>query len=59
MGAGGQGTRKASKNLFGDHGWLHDTATAKTKKAEPQRPTGFFDGFKKFAREIVSYPGFF
>jgi hypothetical protein len=54
-GQGGRNIRKTSKNLFGDHGWLQDTATVK-KKAEPQKSTGFFHGIKKVAREIVSLP---
>jgi hypothetical protein len=46
-------TRKVSKNLFGDHGWLQDTAAA-SKKPEAPKPAGLIQGFRTFARGIVS-----
>lgn len=53
VGSGDGHTRMASKTLFGYRGWLQDTA-AIPKKAEPQKATGFLDGIKKKARELVS-----
>lgn len=55
VGSGDGHTRKASKTLFGNRGWLQDT-TAAHKKPEPQKATGFLDGIKKKARELVSSP---
>ncbi|KAI2634422.1 hypothetical protein GGS26DRAFT_49332 [Hypomontagnella submonticulosa] len=46
------GTRKATKTLFGDKGWLEDTAAQ--AKPERQKPTSFFDSVKKTARRLVS-----
>ncbi|ORY64213.1 uncharacterized protein BCR38DRAFT_524308 [Pseudomassariella vexata] len=50
-------TRKASKTLFGDHGWLHDTAIGGSK-TEHQKPTRFIDGIKKYARELAEKADF-
>ncbi|KAI0131152.1 hypothetical protein F4814DRAFT_158048 [Daldinia grandis] len=50
--------KKAKKNLFGDKGWLEDTATQK----KPERPkttnARFFDGMKKTARKIAGMADF-
>lgn len=55
---GGAGLRKATKVLFGNHGWLQDTAEDKPKlvatNTQAQKPTGFFVGLKKLARDLVS-----
>lgn len=55
--------RKATKNLFGDNGWLQDasekaeTAETKSKKSQSSssKTAGFLEGIKKMAREIVSF----
>ncbi|KAI1858639.1 hypothetical protein JX265_010732 [Neoarthrinium moseri] len=56
---GGEGKRKASKTLFGTHGWLHDTKE-KTASAEARvhKPSSFFDGIKKKAREFAEKADF-
>ncbi|KAH8677516.1 hypothetical protein BX600DRAFT_450017 [Xylariales sp. PMI_506] len=52
--AGGKAKGKQSKTLFGNHGWLHDTAVSGAEKpAGTQKSLGFLDGIKKKAREIV------
>lgn len=55
--------RKATKNLFGDNGWLQDasaqneTADTKSKKSQSSssKTAGFLEGIKKMAKEIVSF----
>ncbi|KAI2783134.1 hypothetical protein F4815DRAFT_442585 [Daldinia loculata] len=50
--------KKVKKNLFGDKGWLEDTAAQK----KPERPkttnARFFDGMKKTARKIAGMADF-
>lgn len=46
--------RKASKTLFGNKGWLDDTDGEKKTDQPAQKPSSFFDGIKKKAREFVS-----
>ncbi|KAI0137169.1 hypothetical protein BJ170DRAFT_728509 [Xylariales sp. AK1849] len=53
-----QGTRKASKTLFGDHGWLHDTAVAAEKRKEPQKTNSLLDGIKKLTRDLADKADF-
>lgn len=55
--------RKATKNLFGDNGWLQDgsaqveAADTKSKKSQSSssKTAGFLEGIKKMAKEIVSF----
>ncbi|KAI0385295.1 hypothetical protein F5Y04DRAFT_291958 [Hypomontagnella monticulosa] len=52
MGMGlGMETRRATKTLFGDKGWLEDTAAQ--AKPERQKPTSFLDNVKKTARKLA------
>ncbi|CAJ2510714.1 Uu.00g063390.m01.CDS01 [Anthostomella pinea] len=47
---------KMSKRLFGDHGWLEDTAAQDVKKPtkpESQKASAIFTSLKKKARELV------
>lgn len=46
--------RKASKTLFGNNGWLNDTDEVKKMDNQVQKPSSFFHGIKKKAREFVS-----
>ncbi|KAK9778769.1 hypothetical protein SCAR479_04392 [Seiridium cardinale] len=50
---GGDHKRKASKTLFGDHGWLQDTDEKEKSEPQSQKPGSFFDGIKKKAREFA------
>ncbi|KAI4593285.1 hypothetical protein KJ359_010013 [Pestalotiopsis sp. 9143b] len=58
--------RKATKNLFGDNGWLQDasekaeTAETKSKKSQSSssKTAGFLEGIKKMAREIAEVTTF-
>jgi hypothetical protein len=55
---GGVGHRKATKVLFGVHGWLQDTAEANAKPAttntQATKSNRFLGGLKKLARDFVS-----
>lgn len=47
-------TKKVSKTMIGDKGWLEDTAAQTVKKPERQKMAAFFNSVKKTARRIVS-----
>ncbi|KAF2999179.1 hypothetical protein E8E14_005268 [Neopestalotiopsis sp. 37M] len=45
--------RQASKNLFGDNGWLQDsTQTKDEKKNQPSKTANFFGSIKKMAKDL-------
>ncbi|KAI3317598.1 hypothetical protein HD806DRAFT_364562 [Xylariaceae sp. AK1471] len=44
-----------SKTLFGDHGWLEDTAASGPKKPKVEKKGGFMESLKQKAREFVSH----
>ncbi|KAI0121422.1 hypothetical protein F4776DRAFT_672464 [Hypoxylon sp. NC0597] len=50
-------TRVATKTLFGDKGWLEDTA-AQGKKPESKKSTSFMGNVKKTARKIAEITEF-
>ncbi|KAL7624479.1 hypothetical protein AAE478_006044 [Parahypoxylon ruwenzoriense] len=51
-------TRKAQKTLFGEKGWLEDTAAQDMKKPELQKNASFFDSVKKKARKLAEMADF-
>ncbi|KAI0876363.1 hypothetical protein GGS24DRAFT_238596 [Hypoxylon argillaceum] len=46
------GVEGGAKTLFGEHGWLEDTAASGTTKPKMEK-TGFLESLKRKAREIV------
>jgi hypothetical protein len=44
-----------SKTLFGDHGWLEDTAASGPKKPKMEKKGGFMENLKQKARDLVSH----
>ncbi|KAI1471985.1 uncharacterized protein F4812DRAFT_456085 [Daldinia caldariorum] len=50
--------KKAKKNLFGDKGWLEDTAAQKKPERLKNTNSRFFDGVKKTARKIAGMADF-
>ncbi|KAI1825153.1 hypothetical protein F4861DRAFT_206952 [Xylaria intraflava] len=50
--AGAQG---GQKTLFGEKGWLEDTAASAEKKPKAEKTNSFMESIKRKAREIVSY----
>ncbi|GAW14765.1 hypothetical protein ANO14919_041680 [Xylariales sp. No.14919] len=52
------GTEKGSKTLFGEHGWLEDTATSGAKKPKMEKTVGFMESLKRKAREIADSTSF-
>ncbi|KAI1480561.1 hypothetical protein F4774DRAFT_424818 [Daldinia eschscholtzii] len=51
-------TKKVKKNLFGDKGWLEDTAAQKKPERLKNTNSRFFDGVKKTARKIAGMADF-
>jgi len=43
-----------TKTLFGEKGWLEDTAGASHKKPKAEKTSGFMESLKRMAREFVS-----
>ncbi|KAF2965054.1 hypothetical protein GQX73_g8513 [Xylaria multiplex] len=52
------GVEKGSKTLFGEHGWLEDTATSAAKNPKPEKTGGFMESLKRKAREIADSTSF-
>ncbi|KAI8955245.1 hypothetical protein F4801DRAFT_379551 [Xylaria longipes] len=46
------GVERGSKTLFGDHGWLEDTAASGMTKPKMDKVGGFMESLKRKAREI-------
>ncbi|KAI1734895.1 hypothetical protein F4680DRAFT_462074 [Xylaria scruposa] len=46
------GVERGSKTLFGEHGWLEDTAASGTTKPKIDKVGGFMESLKRKAREI-------
>ncbi|KAI0402971.1 hypothetical protein F4802DRAFT_326368 [Xylaria palmicola] len=55
MGASGApaGVERGSKTLFGQHGWLEDTAASGAARPKAEKMSGFLESLKRKAREIV------
>jgi hypothetical protein len=49
------GVERGAKTLFGEHGWLEDTAASGTAKPKMEKMGGFLEGLKRKAREIVRH----
>jgi hypothetical protein len=47
-----------TKTLFGERGWLEDTAGASQKKPKTEKTSGFMGSLKRMAREFVSFSPF-
>ncbi|KAI0537020.1 hypothetical protein GGR58DRAFT_514090 [Xylaria digitata] len=52
------GVEKGAKTLFGEHGWLEDTATSGVKKPKTDKTGGFMESLKRKAREIADSTSF-
>lgn len=46
---------RGSKNLFGDRGWLEDTAASGPKNPKVEKTGGFMENLKQKARKLVSH----
>ncbi|KAI3341670.1 hypothetical protein F4824DRAFT_322625 [Ustulina deusta] len=49
------GVEQGAKTLFGEHGWLEDTAAVGAKKPKMEKTGGFMESLKRKAREIVRH----
>lgn len=49
------GVERGSKTLFGEHGWLEDTAASGTTKPKTEKVGSFIENLKRKAREIVRH----
>ncbi|KAI1753070.1 hypothetical protein F4782DRAFT_96910 [Xylaria castorea] len=52
------GVERGSKTLFGEHGWLEDTAASGMTKPKMEKVGGFMESLKRKAREIVRHASF-
>ncbi|KAI0485867.1 hypothetical protein F4859DRAFT_398542 [Xylaria cf. heliscus] len=52
------GVEGGSKTLFGEHGWLEDTAASGTTKPKTEKAGGFMENLKRKAREIAESASF-
>ncbi|TGJ80696.1 hypothetical protein E0Z10_g8070 [Xylaria hypoxylon] len=52
------GVEKGAKTLFGEHGWLEDTATSGAKKPKMEKTGRFMESLKRKAREIADSTSF-
>ncbi|KAI8624588.1 hypothetical protein F5Y19DRAFT_480467 [Xylariaceae sp. FL1651] len=53
-----RGGERVTKKLFGEHGWLENTATSGAKQPKTGKPGGFIDNLKRKAREIADISSF-
>lgn len=49
------GVERGTKTLFGEHGWLEDTAASGITKPKLEKVSGFMESLKRKAREIVRH----
>ncbi|KAI0192702.1 hypothetical protein EV127DRAFT_336822 [Xylaria flabelliformis] len=49
------GVERGSKTLFGEHGWLEDTAASAMARPKLEKVGGFMESLKRKAREIVRH----
>ncbi|KAI0426983.1 hypothetical protein F5Y09DRAFT_317383 [Xylaria sp. FL1042] len=52
------GVEQGGKVLFGEHGWLEDTAALGAKKPKIEKSGGFMENLKRKAREIADSTAF-
>ncbi|KAI0456090.1 hypothetical protein F5B21DRAFT_523069 [Xylaria acuta] len=52
------GVERGSKTLFGEHGWLEDTAASGMTKPKIEKVGGFMESLKRKAREIADNTSF-
>ncbi|KAI0555693.1 hypothetical protein F4679DRAFT_577817 [Xylaria curta] len=52
------GVERGSKTLFGEHGWLEDTAASGMTKPKMEKVGGFMESLKRKAREIADSTSF-
>ncbi|KAI0106984.1 hypothetical protein GGR51DRAFT_559669 [Nemania sp. FL0031] len=53
-----EGAGAGAKTLFGENGWLEDTAASGTKKPKTEKVGGFLESLKRKAREIADSTSF-
>ena len=49
------GVEQGPKTLFGEHGWLEDTAASESRKPKMEKTGRFMESLKRRAREIVRH----
>ncbi|KAJ8120433.1 hypothetical protein ONZ43_g2858 [Nemania bipapillata] len=52
------GVARGTKTLFGEHGWLEDTAASGATKPKTEKVGGFLENLKRKAREIADSTSF-
>ncbi|KAI1126569.1 hypothetical protein F5Y10DRAFT_293695 [Nemania abortiva] len=52
------GVERGAKTLFGEHGWLEDTAASGMAKPKVEKAGGFLENLKRKAREIADSTSF-